>query len=111
MTKYLNAKNGIEILHKDGQTQLLAGSHDPTIEGQEAEIGSIFLRSDGGGVYSKTGPGLLDWSIVVEAEDNTFIQQPDSPATYSGSEGHFLVVDTSASGIRFSDVIDGGSFL
>lgn len=103
MTKYLNAKNGIEILHKDGQTQLLAGAGDPSEIGVSAETGSLFLRNDSaGGVYQKTGNGDKDWDLLMPSY---------SPTLFSGSEGSFLAVDSTASGIEFIDVIDGGSFL
>ncbi len=66
MTNYLNAKNGIEILHKDGQTQLLAGAGSPAVIGQEASIGSIFLRCDnGGGIYSKVASPDTGWVLTA----------------------------------------------
>lgn len=64
-TNYLNAKNGIEILHEDGLTQLLAGDGDPSVFGLEASVGSIFLRSDnGGGIYTKIDTTTTGWSVV-----------------------------------------------
>ena len=65
MTKYLNAKYGIEILHDDGTTQILAGEGDPSVVGRDAGIGSIFMRSDnGGGLFTKTGEAVTAWSQI-----------------------------------------------
>jgi len=70
MTKYLNVKNGIEILHLDGLTQILAGSQDPSIVGKFASIGSIFLRSDnGGGIYTKIGANNTEWLLTSSGTD------------------------------------------
>lgn len=64
-TKYLNAKNGIEILHDDNTTQVLAGPGDPSFVGQEANIGSIFMRSSlPAGLYTKVGISDLDWNLI-----------------------------------------------
>jgi len=113
MTKYLNARHGIEISHKDGLTQLLAGNGDPSILGRAASIGSIFLRSDnGGGIYSKIGSNDMDW-VVTSSGTHTekFIQLIDTPSNYSMSAGEFLTVDSTASGIEFISTIDGGNFI
>jgi len=65
MTNYLNAKNGIEILHDDGLTQFLAGAGDPSVSGQVAGIGSIFLRCDnGGGIYNKINNTDIGWILI-----------------------------------------------
>lgn len=113
MTNYLNAKNGIEILHKDGLTQLLAGSGDPSVVGQVASIGSIFLRSDnGGGIYNKIGLNDNDWVLsTVSGTNDTFTELLDTPNNYINNSGNFLKVTTNSSGIEFTDVIDCGTFL
>jgi hypothetical protein len=112
-TNYLNAKNGIEILHKDGLTQILAGDGDPSIFGLEASIGSIFLRSDnGGGIYTKISSDLYGW-IVTASGINTenFLQLLDTPSSFD-SYGEFLLrVNSAASGIEFINTIDCGSFI
>jgi len=65
-TKYLNAKNGIEILTEDVTTQILSGNFDPSIEGQPADIGSLFLCTTiSGGVYNKIGEHDFDWDLLV----------------------------------------------
>lgn len=46
-----------------------------------------------------------------EEVTHRFIYNEDVPSTFSGSAGRFLVVDTLASGIEFTNVIDGGSFI
>ncbi len=66
MTNYLNAKNGLEILHDDGLTQILSGDEDPSVDGREADLGSIFLRhSDPINIYQKKGPIDTDWQIAT----------------------------------------------
>lgn len=65
MTSYLNAKYGIEILHDDGITQILAGNIVPSEVGREADIGSVFLCGCvEGGVYRKFGTLDTDWLLV-----------------------------------------------
>lgn len=112
-TNYLVAKNGIEILHKDGLTQILAGNNDPSIVGVAASIGSLFLRSDnGGGIYAKIGDNITDWILTSSGTDiNNFLELVDTPGDYTSSAGKFLTVDSGESGIEFIDVIDGGSFI
>jgi len=72
MTKYLNAKNGIEILHSDGLTQIITGSSDPSLDGAEANVGSLFLRNDlGGGIYNKIGTQDTDWELQVSSPNTS----------------------------------------
>jgi len=74
MTNYLNAKNGIEIWHKDGITQLLAGADDPSVVGKMADVGSIYLCSTlSGALYSKSGTGDTEWTIKGDSETESFI--------------------------------------
>ncbi len=62
MTNYLNAKNGVEILHSSGTTQILAGAGIPDNTGVEATVGSIYMcTSSSGTIYKKTGAGIYDW--------------------------------------------------
>lgn len=65
-TRYLNVKNGIEILHSNGLTQILAGDIDPSSgDGLFAEIGSIFLSSyENGTIYSKSTSANTGWTAV-----------------------------------------------
>jgi len=66
MTNYLNAKNGIEILHDDGLTQILTGIEDPSIFGKKADVGSIYLRTiSGGGIYNKTTSLDTGWTLIA----------------------------------------------
>ncbi|RLA02977.1 MAG: hypothetical protein DRQ47_05980, partial [Gammaproteobacteria bacterium] len=85
-TRYLNAKNGIEILHEDGLTQILAGAQDPSIVGRTASIGSIFLRSDnGGGMYTKIGVSDTEWLLTSSGTD----QITASGVIYTDLEGFY----------------------
>jgi len=77
VTKYLNIKNGIELLHDDGTTQILAGAFDPSGIGMAATVGSLFLKGQpDGGLYFKCGIGVTDWLLVSSAS---------SVATMSGT--------------------------
>lgn len=112
-TKYLNAKNGIEIWHNDGITQLLAGVDDPSVVGKVAEIGSIYMSSSTSGtIYKKSGTSDFDWtadydwSSEVESIRN-FIALQDTPTTYSGSANKVLAVNSSASAVEFIDIPGG----
>lgn len=83
MTNYLNAKNGIEILHEDGLTQILSGIGDPSVLGVEADIGSVFLRSDSpSGLYNKIGPNNTDWELIKE---NTNLDGGSAGSIYGGT--------------------------
>ena len=62
VTKYLNAKNGIEIWHDDKVIQILSGSDDPSVTGLLADIGSLFLKNSiPVATYIKQGVGDIDW--------------------------------------------------
>jgi len=113
MTKYLNARHGIEILHKDGLTQILAGNGDPSTIGREASIGSVFLRSDnGGGLYTKIGVSDTDWLLTSSGTNiENFSGLLDTPENYYSAAGKLLMVNSTASGIEFISTIDGGNFI
>lgn len=69
-TKYLNIKNGIEILHASGLTQILAGDFDPSDSGLDASIGSLYLRSSGiSTLYTKIGLANTDWVRIDTTTD------------------------------------------
>jgi hypothetical protein len=85
-TKYLKAKNGIEILHEDGVTQILSGNGDPSVIGVEAGIGSIFLRSDSEGkTYNKTGTSSTSWELISQ-ESDTNLDGGSAASVYGGTE-------------------------
>lgn len=125
MTNYLNAKNGIEIWHSDGITQILAGDGDPAVVGQEASIGSIFLRSDnGGGIYTKTDSINTGWTLTASGTGSGGFT-PESH-TLSGTAHIGILADLqiptnivreyqllTTSGILRYDIdhIDGGPFI
>ncbi len=72
MTKYLNAKNGLEITNLDVITQILVGDEDPSIIGLEADLGSIFLRHDYPfGIYQKKDTSDTSWEIVTSSGGDT----------------------------------------
>jgi hypothetical protein len=61
---------------------------------------------------------VVDKDFISDAEHadpneipHYFTMAVDTPNTYNGSEGKVLVVSTTVSGIEFTDVLDGGSFL
>ena len=71
MTKYLNAKNGIEIWHDAGITQILAGTYDPSVIGLDADIGAIYICTVPSGIlYKKQGSGITDWSGISSSTTN-----------------------------------------
>jgi hypothetical protein len=111
-TKYLNAKHGIEIWHDDGITQIIAGNGDPAEVGREASRGSVYLRSDnGGGIYTKIGDGDYDWQLTSVDINATFVSLTDTPNTYTDSDGSLVSVNSTTSGVEFSNVIDCGTFI
>ena len=103
-TNYLNAKNGIEILHQTGQTQILAGSVDPTFVGIEASIGSIYLYSSiSGTIYKKTGISSTSWTPDYDFQlIKNFIDLLDTPTTYSGHVGKYPRVNAIGDGLEFN---------
>jgi len=49
----------------DDVVGILAGADDPSITGQAAPVGSLYLRSDASGIlYIKTNTGDTNWSQV-----------------------------------------------
>lgn len=40
---------------------IVAGATDPSVAGQEAPLGSFYMRTNGQ-QFKKTGPGNMDWS-------------------------------------------------
>ena len=42
--------------------------------------------------------------------DNTFIVQTDTPTTYAGAANKLVSVNATATGLEFTDVIDGGTY-
>jgi len=112
-TNYLNAKNGIEILHKNGTTQIIAGGFDPSVIGLDAEIGSIFLCSTvSGGLYNKVTTDQLGWVLTASGEvTKRFLDLLDTPNFYTDHIGELLCVNAEANGLGFTNVIDGGSFI
>ena len=113
ITNYLNAKNGIEILFSDGEIQLLAGTSDPSIVGQDASIGSIYMCScTSGTIYKKSGLSEYDWTADYDWSSSVetirdFLALTDTPTTYSGNEGKVLAVNSLASEVEFIDVPGG----
>jgi hypothetical protein len=108
MTKYMSARHGIEIWHDDGITQLLAGAGDPSVVGQVADIGAIYLCSTvSGALYSKSGPGDTDWLInsysssASSALYKTYLDLLDTPTTYSGQTGKYARVNAAGDGLEF----------
>lgn len=91
MTRYLNAKHGIEIESADGTVQLLIGTGNPALLGRAAEIGSIYLRSDApGGTYFKFAESDTSWSLQMSESSlgvvsGTLQAQIDNIVTISGS--------------------------
>jgi len=62
-TRYSKAKNGLEILTlENGDFQILAGGDDLLIDGCPANIGSLYLHTNGNH-YKKTGPNDTDWEV------------------------------------------------
>lgn len=62
---YYAVDKGINIINENSsvETQVLNGSFDPSSAGQVADIGSLFLRSNGS-AYLKTGAGATDWTVI-----------------------------------------------
>lgn len=111
VTKYLNAKNGIEIWHDDGITQILAGASNPAAVGIDADVGSIYIHTiPAGTIYKKQGTGLTDWEDVLltisgSSNTNYFLDLLDTPSSYGGSAGRYLRVNEEATAVEF-DFVD-----
>lgn len=103
MTRYLNAKNGIEILHDSGVTQILAGEHPPNEVGVDAHLGSIYMCScTSGTIYKKSGLSDFDWTPDWDFQLlKTFNSLLDTPVTYSGQVGKYPRVNASGTGIEY----------
>ena len=85
-TNYLNTKNGIEILHDSGTTQIIAGDVDPITIGVTANVGSLYLHINGNH-YKKTGPNDTNWVILVE-------EAPEDGNLYGRRNNDWLEFDT-----------------
>jgi len=109
VTKYLNAKHGIEILYDDGVTQILTGKYIPSSIGIAAEIGSLFLYGGpGAGLYNKIGDLDTDWNPVIASTVsgtaciyNSFISLLDTPPSYEGAAGKYPRVTADGTGLEF----------
>lgn len=126
MTKYLNAKHGIEIETEGITVQLLVGTGDPSVNGNNASVGSIYLRGDyPGGTYLKYGESNLDWALQVSSDTlvsvsgtlqaqidsltmtsgisgtSTFIELTDTPESYSSASGKYPRVSEDSQSIYF----------
>ena len=84
MTNYLNAKNGIEIWHDGGITQILAGAENPSIAGLSADTGALFLKNSVPvATYVKYGEGATNWyelsigSSGISIEDHNRLHDGD----------------------------------
>ena len=99
MTRYLNVKHGIEILHSDGTTQILAGFYDPSGAGLTAEVGSVFLCSiSGGGLFIKTGISDTDWKPITTSSGISSVQHialhnDDTYTEFSRFQGRINTID------------------
>lgn len=102
-TRYLNAKNGIEILHDGGTTQILAGELDPISAAVEANVGSIYLCSGvSGTIYKKFNSQPDGWIPDYDFQLlKTYISLLDTPTTYSGSAGKYPRVKDDETGLEF----------
>jgi hypothetical protein len=85
-TRYLNARHGIEIIHNDGKIQILSGSIIPTQIGVVADIGSIYLCTNGKH-YVKTGSNNTDWKLFIE-------EAPVDDKLYGRKNNNWLNIDT-----------------
>jgi len=104
-TSYLNAKHGIEILHEDGLTQILAGAGDPSLAGLVADLGSIFLRNDnGGGIYSKVGLLNTDWVSVTSSGTVAVSSSGIDPAQHIALHNGSKFVEYTRTGHKISAV-------
>ena len=82
MSNYLNARHGIEIWHYDGKTQIIGGAVDPTVEGVEANIGSLYLHTNGSH-YKKIGSNNTEWVLLIE-------ESPQDDGIYARKNGQWV---------------------
>jgi len=59
---------------------------------------------------------VIDWSDIQNKPSylGSFLNLPDTPATYTGQAGKIVAVNSAANGLEFIDTVtnnvDGGSF-
>lgn len=108
MTNYLNAKNGIEIWHADGITQILAGTSDPSVLGVGADVGAIYIHTtSSGNIYKKYGSLDTEWRNIYTtvgggASVATFLELSDTPSTYNNSVGKYVRVNSAGDSLEFN---------
>ncbi len=86
-TRYLKARHGIEILHDDGKTQILSGVIVPSEAGVPANVGSIYLCTNGKH-YKKTGTNDTHWSPSIP-------EAPSDGKLYGRRNSTWLDIDLS----------------
>lgn len=75
MANFKNAFRPEDGINLSDLVGIFAGAHDPSIDGEIAPVGSIFIRSTGA-MYQKTGSGDTTWSL--------FGTSSGAPITLSG---------------------------
>lgn len=82
------------ILGATGAPGIYSGAFDPTVAGQAAAIASLFLRTDTGQLYTKTGVGDTAWTLAGSGS--------------GGALAAFTYTCTGAEGDSFTITIPGG---
>jgi hypothetical protein len=114
-THYANGTDPIDVKDlADSQTNLLR--HAFTNKGQ-------ILVGTGNGTYTALPSGTdgqilvadstqasgVKWSSVSSGGSSTFIDLTDTPSSYTGYAGYLVAVKSTANGLEFVNMIDGGT--
>lgn len=81
--------------------QILVGTGNATVDTLAPATNDYVLTLD------DSTPTGLKWA-ETQAGVSTFISLTDAPASYSGQAGKFVRVNSGATALEFTDVIDGG---
>lgn len=89
--------SGIEF---EGGSCLLSGNINPSTEGLDLPIGSLYLRNNGE-IWKKVGNTLYDWEILSNSRSSVFVSENENPALtiiQKGSGDALLVEDKESIG-------------
>lgn len=104
-----NASNSGSIRIYDGANGNIAITPDGT--GSIVLDGLNWPQADGSANYvlKTNGSGQLSW-VAQTAGVTTFIALTDAPASYSGTGGYYVKVNSGATALEFSQDVDDGTF-
>jgi len=85
---------------------IVAGVDDPTISGQTAPLGSLYLRTNGD-IFKKAGAGNIDWEVLEATTQtltstNEYKGHVNVAVNYNATDKVIILVDSTAQAVTIS---------